>query len=146
HRGVSAEAGDGGFDEERHEGELGFVARFEFVLGFGAEGGDFGHVHFFDGIDVGGDALGGDHVFSDALAHGGHRLDRVIAEVDFFARDSGFEGDVNLAAVDGWAGGSSGWSWWWRRRSGTSLRGGLWSGRAVRRSGRGCWRSASDDG
>src|SRR4029077_1787732 len=67
HGGEGAQAGYGGFYEEGHEGQLGFVALLEFVLGLGAQRGHFGHVDFVDGVDVRGDVFGGDHVLGDAL-------------------------------------------------------------------------------
>ena len=90
HGGKGAQGFHGGAHEERHEGELGAAGFFELRFHFGAQGGDGGHVRFVHGIDVRGDVLREHHVLGDALAHDGHGLDFVMAEVHFFARDGVF--------------------------------------------------------
>ena len=93
-----AQSGYRGFHEERHKGQLGFVALLKFLFRLGTQHRDFGHVHFIDRIHVRGNALRGHHVLGDSLPHGAHRLDFVIAEVNLLPRHRGFKRHVRLCA------------------------------------------------
>src|SRR5580700_2331098 len=119
HGGKGAQGFHGSADEEGHEGELGAAGFFKLRFHFGPQRSNGRHIRFVHGIDVRGDVLREDHVLGDALAHDGHRLDFVVAEIHFFARDGVFEDSRGACAACG------------RRNSCWPSR---WCGRCGRRS------------
>ena len=104
HRRKCAQTCHRGFHEKRHKRQFGLVALLEFFFRFGAQDRYFGHVNFIDRIYVRGNMFGGHHVLGDPLPHGAHGLHFIIAEINFFAGHSGFEGHMSLSPGRAWSG------------------------------------------